>query len=497
MDKTQNHFYVTIHSMCPGRPENTGNDFICDLPSELYLSPFDNYQIALIRFICDKPIIVGPPGSGGKEIVIVEMSNIRTISGGRPLIALQHVRPEFVSLRDRWREFHQCSSLMLLEPTHKHFFPFDSTQFTNIGLKLYDRHLRPFYTKRQLVAASTAVFEVRKMTDFAQQERVPLFLSSHATEEYPDNTVSSFKVDIPPRFQSRTGKPWHIALTSFTYTPQFSLFPTVLNGIQKIILRRNLDADFNSLQNLMETGSIGSGGDEPDEDDNQPMWYKVDAETGDVIWSVRMARLIEPAGKRELMHALKKEMHLDDGEDDFFKIDIDKNQHSGADMSRAMNNRGAVQFFFGTKYEGAELELNYFLAVILGLTSYDPSKRINDSVKIPCNRPIRRQNKFDNWFEPKKMFVYANFVEPSINGPVYTRLLDVIPVERGGGDDEPEDGFIHYQTYSPKQLTYKRFDPTQLTECEISIRDDFGNLVHFKYPTQAHTFMSLIIAADK
>ena len=492
MDRTEDSFFVTIGSLCPNRPQNTGNEFICDLPSELFLNPFDNYQIALIRFMCDTPAI--PSGATqGKEVLLVEMDNVMPMAGGRPLVGLTHVLPEIVPYTELWREFYQCSSVMVLEPLHKLFFPLKSTQFSSIGIKLFDRLLRPFYTSDQVVAACTAVFQVKKMTDFAAQERVPLFLSSQKTEAHPDNTVASFKVEIPPRFQSRTTKPWYIALTGITYTPQFSLFPTNLNPIQSVVLRRNLNEDFNTLANLFETDSVASGsGARTGGGGGVGGTYTVDEETGDVTWPLRIAWLPEPRNKRDLMIALKKVLNPDE-EETGLNFDIEIDVSTGGFDADLLKSQGGVMFRFVTDYPGAEVEMNYFLATILGLTAYDPMKKINDVVKIECNRIFVRQNKFDNWFEPKKMFVYANFVEPCINGPIYSRLLDVVPVDY----TDRRDYLIQYKTYSPIQLAYKKFDPALLTECEISIRDDMGNLVAFKYPEQALTFLSLLIVANK
>jgi len=482
MDRRANdRFSVTVHSINFGkRPENTGNDFICDLPQELFLSPHDNYQVALVRLICDRPLISGA-ATRGKDILLVELLDINPVHHDSYFVAFQHVDPQILG-GNRWREFQQSQGSVILEPRHKLFFPLLNTQLTSLHIRLRDRYDKPFYRKRQITTAVTAVFEFRKMS-IERVERMPFFLSSHPSAAFPDNTAQQFDVNVLPRFSSRTSNPWYIALTSITYNPQFSLFPSILHNEQRIILRRNLGDDVNALEEGLLTLQASA-----EEDERH---YDVDEATGDITWKFRMSDIKEPDSKRELMYWIMKGLKLKKDSPVSFSIAINKKDDSEED--EPPRRRGGVKFEFRSAYDNAQVEMNYFLAVLLGLTPFDPKHGINDYVRIDCGYKFVRQNTFDNWFEPKKLFIYANFVEPSINGGEYTRLLDIIPVDT----ENKRDDIIYYRTYSPVQLSYKTLNMENLTECHIEMRDDFGNLVAFKYPNRAHTLMSLVIQTSK
>lgn len=485
---SDNSMIITLHSSGMGsRRDNRADDFICPLPSELKLDPHKNYKVCLLQLMCDLPIVASKQGYTGKELVHVCLKQIDPLHCDEyGLISTHEIDTEIVDFSRRYGKYGDdyttAGNVHVFEPKHKRFFPLISTKLDSFHVVMLDRRLRYLYRPKQAVTSSTVVLELKEMEDYNKQEIVPLTLKSDSQAElFPDNTASDFRLQIPSRFNNQTRKPWFVALSSITYPTKFSLFPGNLRTDQSITIARNLPVDtLNSIEYKM----------------NKPVsmpHYRIDEETGNIGFAYSLDSFGEIKNKLDLITELRRILK-------WYWPPKREQHHVGIiinddELTTPNIKEGEVSFYFKTDWPDTHIELCYGIAVLLGMVKFIPFVEVNTIVRVRTNHRYVQPLEFDTWYHPRKLFLYCNFVEPSINGSVFSPLLAVIPVQHV--IQHNVETVKNFASYEATQLTYRKLSTQNLSECRIEIRDEFGGLVRFREPDKAVVFIDLFVQVNK
>lgn len=490
-EESSDSFYVTLHSSSYGsiHTDNTGCDFTCDLPQEIQLSPFENYKVALVKLICDKPIIRSKRIFNGRDycyVLLEELDPIhcdafKSISGHRITAEIARYK------RSYGTDYMKASDVHVYEPKHLRFYSLTSQRLISFTIRLRDRHLRPLYRDKQATTVTTVVLQIKRMANYANIEHVPLSFSSIKTSAFETNTPTNFRVEIPSRFTNNTGKPWYVAVTSVTYSPEFTLLPSYLRNLQPFIIRRNLGEIRNDLDYIQI---------KPMEDD----YYDIHETTGDIYYKIHVDQLGPFNDKFQLLRALKEQLKFSyparlRRPDISILVNYDQDLKENTVYDEDAANI-TFKFHAGPSYEGSDLVMCYCFAVLLDIVKFDPSKTANELVRVPVNVEYKKPQSFDTWYHPRKLFLYANFVEPSINGSIFSPLLAIIPVQKD--KRTVVDGTSsHYTTYEATQLTYHKLSLNNFTQCHVEVRDEFGEYIRFQYPEETTFFIDLVVQVNK
>lgn len=479
---------IVLHSSGnSGGGKRLADHFTCVLPHELSFSAHRHYKVALLKLMCDNIVVFGFQGAEHKDIVHVILRQADPLHCRNQVLSTHVIEHEVAPNKSTWGyEYSQAGNVHVFEAKHKKFYPLISNQITSFEVILRDTLFRRLYRKSQAVTSTTVVLEIKEMEDFNKQEIVPLTLSSPATAEYPNNTPSMFSVKIPPRFYNQTGRPWYVALGSVTYPILFPLFPGHLKRDQVIRIVRNLGDRVNQLDYV------------PVEKDKLGM-YKVEELGGSIVYEWSLDKLEHVTNKLELIRELRAMLQwrpLKKKGDKGPQIGISINDDHDAGAAFESQKEVKIRFFSKQEdYDDSDVEMCYCLAVLLGLVKFDPRIAANDYVKIPMNQDFMQPIHFDTWYHPRKLFFYANFVEPSINGSVLSPLLAVVPVQNVIRHNFPT--LKKFSTYEATQLTYRRLNTQNLSECKIEVRDEFGQLIRFKNADETYVFLDLFIQVNK
>lgn len=487
----QDEFYVTLHSSSYGSAhvDNTGCEFTCDLPQEIQLSPFDNYKVALVKLICDKPVIQYKRSFDGRDFCYVLLEELDPVHcDGFKAISGHRISSEVTRYKKSYgKDYSKSADIHVYEPKHLRFYSLQNSRITSFTVKLIDRHLRLLYRDKQATTITTVVLLIKKMTDYANVEHVPLTFNSMKSGAFPDNTPTNFRVEIPSRFTNNTGKPWYVALTSVTYSPEFTLLPSYLRNDQPVIIRRNLGNVTNNIDYIQIR---------PMTDD----LYEINEFNGDIYYNIKVDQMPPFNDKFQLLQALKEQLQFtyparNRRPDVSIKIYYD-NEGDEDPVYDQDASKIKYKFYAGPNYEGSEIAICYCFAVLLDMVKFDPTKHANELVEVPVNVEYVKPQTFDTWYHPRKLFLYANFVEPSINGAVFSPLLAVVPVQ-GVGSGAVRGTRSHYTTYEATQLTYHKLSENNLTQCHIEVRDEWGEYIRFQYPKETYFFIDLVVQVNK
>lgn len=444
-------FYVTLHS--GGRVENTGCVFKCDLPSEFSLSDCQNWRVALVQLICDVPLLNVRNWGKKKlfEIVHVHLDALSERHGKNQILSQHVINCETASALESNKDFKKSANVHYFEPRFKRYFELSHNYFNSFEVRLTNMNFGPLFGPRQIVNSTSLTLEFVKLKSDRRQEHVPLSFSSHVTAKHPTNTQSNFRVDVPSVLQNHTSNNYYVALQNVTFSPHFSLFPPALEDEQRLI------------QEILVYDEDG----EKFVPQRRDYSFKI-SELGELnnrldLWSGMNDQVIKPAGE-----------HLD------FWLALHPEEEA-LTMAFESNDRGTM-------------ELNYVIAVLLGMETFNPETDIRSRVTVDLNEKFTRPMKLDTWWYPKKIQVYTNFVEPSPNGNTMSQTLGIFPVLPA--EERKDWQGRSYITHEVKQLQFRPANSNIFSEYHVELRDETGELVRFLNNDNV-VFMELCLELNK
>ena len=121
---------------------------------------------------------------------------------------------------------------------------------------------------------------------------------------------------------------------------------------------------------------------------------------------------------------------------------------------------------------------DYFLKKSEGYVFFNPS---NEDIEIPMN------NSFNiDYLKPKYMMLYADFIQPSIVGESYSKLLKIIQIPNNNANYHTDE-FQHQETHS--------LENTLIKTMHFEIRSHTGELINFA--DSKNIFLNLLFSKNK
>lgn len=293
----------------------------------------------------------------------------------------------------------------------KEYFPILNTLLTKLSITLKDENDKPLNI---LPGQSTFVkLHLRKMLQASQVVRV----TSETSKEFPLNAQNNFSVLLPSTLYLH-GQ-WKVALSSISLRPNFFSVPKVLKMTVNV-LQNKLDLSTGSAsENVDQTIEIPPG--------NYTIMEIVNLINNEYAKTNSFNINLSPTGKYDFLCGPMI------GE--YIRIDHELLQLLGYDYSKINTN--------GKQTEFTDL---YFRK------------------KIRCTAPPRI-----NALKPLYIIVYADFVESSVIGSNYSKVLKVLPIT------ESND----MQLLEFEHLEFFNVQNTQLSFIKIQLRTNAGDLIYF------------------
>lgn len=305
------------------------------------------------------------------------------------------------------------NSYLLANVKNKEYFPLASTVLSSLSIVLTDK------SHNQLTllpgVATFTKFHLRKMN----QETKILRVTSEATPLHPDNTNNKFTVTLPQKLDLR-GRQWKVALTSICFRPFFAVFS------QPIIF------------NIIFTIPLDPSGPQSKTFTLPPGYY-----TKDYIVS-RLNNFFFPSDTEA-----NKFLRIFQNSNGKYSIAIGRYTYNGEHLILEISKE--LLYFFG--YDSNELIQDDNLIMTF-------KRSFRETIDFHSN--VRTEG-----VAPPYLIVYADFLQPSIVGSRYSRILKILSVEKS----------VNYQKYEFEHLEFFKVETSMLERLSFEIRTHTGQLM--------------------
>ena len=318
----------------------------------------------------------------------------------------------------------------------KEHFPLINSIFSSFNIFLTDIN----HTPLQLAPGipSFVKLHLQKM----ERETKVLKLTSEISSTHPDNTNNKFSITLPEKLQIR-GREWRIALSSICFKPQFATFnkEVYFRAFYSVQMKENEEP-----VDYYRTVTFPPGNYAPEDIVKYINTQFFPARTSDE-WTISQAKLLKMIYENEKI-----------------KIKIGKYKYKWTNSLKIEISKDLL-YFFGSDINELLLD-NKEIKVFEKLHSED----------IEFYNKVRKEG-----VAPPYILVYANFLQPSIVGSSYTKVLKILSVSNNS----------EYKKFEFEHLEFFKIESSVLETLSFEIRTHNGDLMRLAHDDKI--VMSLIL----
>lgn len=448
-ERARDFFYVHLFSNSSNKNDtNTTINFTNTLAKSLLLPHREKWHVALHQIVCNNKFNVRASGEEGTfqfmpdenddynlSQIYVRCEQIEQAHDGRQLLSC-HSRTPYNETENRVHYW---------APSNLLYFPLNSEIITDISISLHKSNLDLLVLREGQPTSVSLKF--KRMSEHL----VPIYISSKGKGSQDGNTASKFSVEIPPYYNNHGSYIWQIALASFTYIPDFKVFPTRYRGGSFFSVREwELEHDANDLVSFVQ-----------ESDDERKHHLYLSEETID-SWT-------RESDIRKYLYTLMIHLKFPDGKDMTSGVTFGNIFDEG---KREEDYEGTVNITFTRP---CVFHMPEWLANIIGFRGYVTTNNgctaefISRSPKV-----FHARAKMDAYrLVPHSMSVHAEFIQPFCVGSVQSKILRTIPIQHKFSRRQPS------LTFEPKNLEYHDIATRELNMFNLELLDMAGNQVEF------------------
>ena len=315
----------------------------------------------------------------------------------------------------------------------KEHFPLVTTLLTTFNIFLTDINHNPLF-----LSPGTPTYVKLHLQKMERETKI-LKVTSESTQAHPNNTNNKFSILLPEKI-FLPARDWKVALSSISLRPDFATF-TTKNFILLVHVYRTQNGEYDSRTVMMLLG---------------PGNYTVE----NIIEQTNKKFFPEKEGEPKLLRMRKNDNN---------KVEIDIGNYP-------TYKDGTTLEVFITK------NLLYFLGFDVNKILQEKKQAIKFTVQIGQRNAINFFHDVrSNGIVPPYLFLYTNFVQPSIVGSTFTKMLKIFSVENSSEFTKVE--FEH--------LEFFKIEPSVLENLHFELRTHTGELVHLGH--KEDIILSLIL----
>ena len=304
----------------------------------------------------------------------------------------------------------------------KEYFPISTSILSSISIEITDIH------HNQLELLTGIPTFVKLHLSKMEKETKVIKVTSEKTSNHPNNTNNQFSVTLPYELNLR-GRQWKVALASISFQPNFAVFD------KEVVFKATYTIPVEGLKSQKVTFSPGYY-------TEQEVIDKINNEFYPVIERLRILKIIKENNKVSI--AIGK--YTFDGT--YLLITISKD----------------LLYFLG--FDTGELQKSSDSEITF-------SRRHGETINFFSN--VRLEG-----VAPPYILLYADFVEPSITGSVYSKILKIIPIKNSK----------NYTKYEFEHLEFFNTENSSLRTLNFEFRTHTGQLMNLAH--NENIVMSLI-----
>lgn len=258
MTQPRDTFFVTLYSNATaGFPNNTPGSFGNQLAHTLELPRNSGWQVCLASLTCTNQFRQDNQGTERSiNQVLVRCHELGVSYDARKLLSCHSLQ----SFDGFFRRVHTYEPKSLL------FFPLDADHISSLHIELLSGNQQPLLFRR-----SQSTVCVLRFSKVRTGMHLPVWIHSNAGEwqgqgharhvanvDKSQNKAQDFRVKLPPIFMNTSDQKWKIALTSFTFVPNFATVPKNLENVSanNIFHAVNLSDDENEFLNQLQSDDL-------------------------------------------------------------------------------------------------------------------------------------------------------------------------------------------------------------------------------------------------
>lgn len=477
--QARGHFYVTLYSNAfAGFPDNTPGNFGNQLAESISLPRAAGWQVALHSLTCSnlfKNDVIRRRQSGARAApthnlsqIIVHCPDLGVSYDTRRLLSCHSRRP--------YDEFNV--RVHRYEPKTLLFFPLNVDRITSLRIQLLNGGMQPLEFRR--TQPTVCVLQFKKVIP---EMYLPIWAHSAGVgaAKVEGNRASDFRVQLPPSFVNSSDQKWEIALTSFSFIPNFDTVPSHLqhstdsNIFHAIDLSDDTNVFLNEIQqqNLHIPSEYGTW--DMASPSGQANWPRPTLTHEPVTLKAdRWRKIVTKFNLVYTLQSLFETFHI-------FKTNIDLADPKSGDPLFLLNfigkNKKRVALRFKVR---SVLYMPVYVAYCLGFRGHATTSDGTLAVFAgdTGDTIVARRNVDVKALTPHSLSLWCDFIEPTFVGGVRSPILKTFAVTRR------ESVSVSSVTYEPKNLEFHPLNTRELHGLHIRVISADGNEVDFFDPYQ-------------
>ena len=446
-------FFVQLFSNANAKDvDNTTSHFSNTLAKAISLPRGENWHVALAYILCSNKFDVGTHGEEGSfEFSAEEEKNLSQVYVKCHQVTQLHDGRQLISCHSRKPYNREYNRIHYYEPFNLLYFPVKVQELTDITISLHKPDLRPLFLRRS--QPTTISLKFKKMSE----KIIPIYVSSRRNEAQNRNRASKFTVDIPYHYTNYGSYIWEIALATFTYIPDFIVFPSHYTKI-----------------NFFEITQY-SPDDEVEINVLTPQLRRIDNQvslTNDTIRSWRNEQDI-----RRYLHDLMGILKFANGEPMSTALQFE-NMFIESEDGEPVSYSEAIKLVF---IKPCKFYMPSWLADIIGFRQYETDANGTVAVfssltpywSIPVRTPFNAYTLI-----PNSISIICDFIQPLLVGSVESKVLRTIPVQNRFTEVTPSE------TFEPKNFQFHKLATREISTLNFYLVDSAGNEIEFRNQNQ-------------
>lgn len=479
MGTSKNTFFVTLYSNAvEGYPDNNPGSFSNLLDHPIDIPRSAGWQVALLSLTCSN------------HFKSDAFSRVTTLGGKIEQVHLAQisVRCRQLGVNYDSRQLLSCHSLRTFDeykwrvhnysPKNLLFFPLFIDQISSLSIELLDGELRPLQFRR--TQPTVCVLQFSRVSSMylplwihSQEEALQQTRQELESGGERKNRAANFRVRLPPQFVNSSSSKWEIALSSFTFIPDFHCVPLQMqkNESNNIFHAVDLSQDDNVILNAIQADGLSIPSTDSRRLIGQTNWPPPsDLDYAPIVVKPDMWRTVKT--RQGLMHTLQTL---------FQTFHIFKTNYNPRDVTSG-DPMFEIKFIGGRRKRAilvfkvrSILYMPVYVAHMCGWREYATTSDGGLAIfagDVDSNFVGRRYMDVKA-LSPHTLSIACDFIEPTFVAGVKSPILKTFAVTQRESDD------ILSTTHEVSNLEFHPLNQRELTSMHFQIISADGNEVDF------------------